>query len=516
MTTPSALVVEDEADLRELIELSLSGMDLDVVGVGSLAEAHEQLAARSFALCLTDLRLPDGTSLPLVEKIGRDHPHTPVAVLTAYGNVETAVQALKAGAFDFVSKPVDIRQLRGLVETALRLAAGKPPADAAAKLIGDSPAMKQARATIAKLARSQAPVYISGESGSGKELAARLIHELSPRASGAFVPVNCGAIPAELLESEFFGHKKGSFTGASADKIGLFQAANSGTLLLDEVAELPMPMQVKLLRAIQEKAIRPIGANAEQPVDVRLISATHKNLHALVERGAFRQDLYYRINVIELPMPPLRERREDISKLAEHILAKLDPDGRARLSDGAIDALQGYAFPGNIRELENILERALALCEGDIIAADDLHLPGGTPGGGAAGYGGPTGHGYPPAGYGNGMAGGEYDNVSPPGGHAVGGRREYDPALGPGYGSGSGPYAPGSGNGGPAVTAGRRVGDPGGGVAEAPLEDYIEQLERDRILKALEANRYNKTKTAEALGITFRALRYRLKKLGIE
>ena len=363
MTTPAALVVEDEADLRELIELSLSGMDLDVVGVGSLAEAHEQLAERPFALCLTDLRLPDGTSLSLVEKIGREHPHTPVAVLTAYGNVETAVQALKAGAFDFVSKPVDIRQLRGLVETALRLAAGKPPADAAAKLIGDSPAMKQARATIAKLARSQAPVYISGESGSGKELAARLIHELSPRASGAFVPVNCGAIPAELLESEFFGHKKGSFTGASADKIGLFQAANGGTLLLDEVAELPTPMQVKLLRAIQEKAIRPIGSNAEQPVDVRLISATHKNLHALVERGAFRQDLYYRINVIELPMPPLRERREDIPKLAEHILAKLDPGGRAHLSDGAIEALLGYGFPGNIRELENMIERGVILAQ---------------------------------------------------------------------------------------------------------------------------------------------------------
>jgi two-component system response regulator PilR (NtrC family) len=499
MARPAALVVEDESDLRELIELSLAGMDLEVVGVGSLGEAQAKLAAQTFALCLTDLRLPDGMSLSLVERIGRDYPHTPVAVLTAYGNVETAVLALKAGAFDFVAKPVDVRQLRGLVETALRLAAGKPAVDAAARMIGDSPAMMQARATIAKLARSQAPVYISGESGSGKELAARLIHELSPRAAGAFVPVNCGAIPAELLESEFFGHKKGSFTGAGADKIGLFQAANGGTLLLDEVAELPMPMQVKLLRAIQEKAIRPIGANAEQPVDVRLISATHKKLHALVERGAFRQDLYYRINVIELPMPPLRERREDIAVLARHILAKLDPAGRVRLSPEADAALLRYAFPGNIRELENILERALALCDGDVISADDLHLPGGTPGMGA------------------GMATGESamsnGGVVERGGAAFGG---FDPALGAGYGSGGGAYAPGSpplAGGAGAVAA---TGIPSTGTKDAPLEDYIEQLERDRILKALEANRYNKTKTADALGITFRALRYRLKKLGIE
>jgi two-component system response regulator PilR (NtrC family) len=616
MSRSSALVVEDESDLRELIELSLAGMDLDVVGVGTLAEAHEQLAAQSFALCLTDLRLPDGMSLPLVEKIGREHPHTPVAVLTAYGNVETAVQALKAGAFDFVAKPVDIAQLRRLVETALRLAAGKPPTDAAARLIGDSPAVKQARATIAKLARSQAPVYISGESGSGKELAARLIHELSPRGHGPFVPVNCGAIPAELLESEFFGHKKGSFTGAGADKIGLFQAAHGGTLLLDEVAELPMPMQVKLLRAIQEKAIRPIGANAEQAVDVRIISATHKSLHALVERGAFRQDLYYRINVIELPMPPLRERREDIPMLAEHILAKLDPAGRARLADDAVAALSAYAFPGNIRELENILERALALCDGDVIAADDLHLPGGTPGAGgvgAPGFGagpgaGGVGHGAGAGGIGFGAGAGGLGVSGVPGGPGAGGAgapggyggpgighggpgighgfggagygagagapgaggRGHDPALGPGWGSGSGAYAPGVGGGaggggayapgtgvagadggfdgsghaghGPgsggaghgagggglgAAAAGNgfghggHAGYPGGGPDgigghNAPLEDYIEQLERDRILKALEANRYNKTKTAEALGITFRALRYRLKKLGIE
>lgn len=502
MTTPAALVVEDEVDLRELIELSLAGMDLDVVGVGSLAEAQEQLGKRSFALCLTDLRLPDGMSLPLVERIARDHPHTPVAVLTAYGNVETAVSALKAGAFDFVSKPVDISQLRRLVETALRMAANGPRApDAIQRMIGSSPAMQQARATIAKLARSQAPVYISGESGSGKELAARLIHDMSPRAGGAFVPVNCGAIPAELLESEFFGHKRGSFTGANADKIGLFQAAHGGTLMLDEVADLPLPMQVKLLRAIQEKAIRPIGAQAEQPVDVRLISATHKSLHHLVERGAFRQDLYYRINVIELPMPPLRERREDIPKLAAHILAKLDPNGRVRLTEDAGKALLDYAFPGNIRELENILERAMALCDGSAIGVDDLQLPSirATPAFDERA----AERALPPA----------------PGGYG------HDPALGAGYGSGGGAYAPGM-----PMPAGVATPPPGtltvlppataadvpAGTRDAPLEDYIEQLERDRILKALEANRYNKTKTAQALGITFRALRYRLKKLGIE
>ncbi|MBX3725695.1 MAG: sigma-54-dependent Fis family transcriptional regulator [Xanthomonadales bacterium] len=498
--TPAALVVEDEADLRELIELSLAGMDLDVVGVGTLAEANEQLARRSFSLCLTDLRLPDGMSLPLVEKIGREHPHTPVAVLTAYGNVETAVQALKVGAFDFVAKPVDIQQLRRLVETALRLGAQRPVADATARLIGESPAVQQARATIAKLARSQAPVYISGESGSGKELAARLIHELSPRGHGPFVPVNCGAIPAELLESEFFGHKKGSFTGAAADKPGLFQAAHGGTLLLDEVAELPMPMQVKLLRAIQEKAIRPIGANVEQPVDVRLISATHKSLHQLVERGAFRQDLYYRINVIELPMPPLRERREDIPILARHILGKLDPGGRVELSAEAMDALRGYGFPGNIRELENVLERAMALCDGDRIGVDDLHLPQASPVPGAQAA-------QP------GMAAGTVVMTGAAAMPSPGAAN-----LGPGWGSGGGAFAPGV-----PVPAQVPVAAPPAGAAgaaepgrDAPLEDYIEQLERDRIMKALEANRYNKTKTAQALGITFRALRYRLKKLGIE
>ena len=494
MTTPAALVVEDEVDLRELIELSLAGMDLDVVGVGTLGEAQEQLGKRSFALCLTDLRLPDGMSLPLVERIARDHPHTPVAVLTAYGNVETAVSALKAGAFDFVSKPVDIAQLRRLVETALRMAANGPRApDATTRMIGSSPAMQQARATIAKLARSQAPVYISGESGSGKELAARLIHDMSPRASGPFVPVNCGAIPAELLESEFFGHKRGSFTGANADKIGLFQAAHGGTLMLDEVADLPLPMQVKLLRAIQEKAIRPIGAQAEQPVDVRLISATHKNLHELVDRGHFRQDLYYRINVIELPMPPLRERREDIPKLAAHILAKLDHEGRVRLTEDAGTALLDYPFPGNIRELENILERAMALCDGNAIGVDDLQLP----------VLRPTPAFVEPA--------AERVVMMPP----VPGGYAHDPALGAGYGSGGGAFAPGMPVPGAAGVAAEAAAEP---VAsrDAPLEDYIEQLERDRILKALEANRYNKTKTAQALGITFRALRYRLKKLGIE
>ncbi len=316
---------------------------------------------------------------------------------------------------------------------------------------------------------------------------------MSPRASGPFVPVNCGAIPAELLESEFFGHKRGSFTGANADKLGLFQAAHGGTLMLDEVADLPLPMQVKLLRAIQEKAIRPIGAQAEQPVDVRLISATHKNLHELVERGAFRQDLYYRINVIELPMPPLRERREDIPKLAAHILAKLDQQGRVRLTEEAGKALLEYPFPGNIRELENILERAMALCDGTAIGVDDLQLPVMRP---AASF--------------EERAADRAAMMSPMhGGYA------HDPALGAGYGSGGGAYSPGMPMPGAPAAVAPAAAEPAP-ARDAPLEDYIEQLERDRILKALEANRYNKTKTAQALGITFRALRYRLKKLGIE
>jgi two-component system, NtrC family, response regulator PilR len=468
MTAQTVLVIDDERDIRELLTITLGRMDLQVDAVGTMAEARRALDERSYDLCFTDMRLPDGNGQELVELISREHPDMPVAMITAYGNVDAAVTALKAGAFDFVSKPVDIQMLRRLVRTALKLAeerrSGAEPAAAthsAGRLVGDSPAMQQVRATITKLARNQAPVYIAGESGVGKELVARLIHEQGPRASGPFVPVNCGAIPSELMESEFFGHRKGSFTGAGADKEGLFQAANGGTLFLDEVAELPLHMQVKLLRAIQEKAVRPIGAREEVPVDVRILSATHKNLGQLVEQGQFRQDLFYRINVIELHVPPLRERRGDVPQLAAFILAQLaakSGDSAGRLQPQALQALEEYDFPGNVRELENVLERAMAMCDGDSIGAADLMLP------------------QRPL-----RQGGESRNDA------------------------SHPSAASAQAAAPVA--------PGPGIA---LDDYISNLERTAIVKALEEARYNKTAAAKKLGITFRALRYKLKKLGID
>ncbi|ULU27025.1 Anaerobic nitric oxide reductase transcription regulator NorR [Dyella terrae] len=371
MSQQTVLVIDDERDIRELLTITLGRMDLLVDAVGTVTEARRALAEKHYDLCFTDMRLPDGTGHEVVEVISAEHPDTPVAMITAYGNVDAAVSALKAGAFDFVSKPVDIQMLRRLVRTALRLAEEKRSGQAAAKpdgnerLIGDSPAMQQVRSTIGKLARNQAPVYIAGESGVGKELVARLIHEQGPRATGPFVPVNCGAIPSELMESEFFGHRKGSFTGAVGDKEGLFQAAHGGTLFLDEVAELPLHMQVKLLRAIQEKAVRPIGAREEVPVDVRILSATHKNLAALVEQGQFRQDLFYRINVIELRVPPLRERRGDVPQLANFVLRQLaTKSGGApgQLLPAAQQALESYDFPGNVRELRE----HPGACDGDV------------------------------------------------------------------------------------------------------------------------------------------------------
>ncbi len=462
MNPQTVLVIDDERDIRELLTITLGRMDLQVDAVGTVAEARRALAERSYDLCFTDMRLPDGTGHEIIELIAAEHPDMPVAMITAYGNVDAAVNALKAGAFDFVSKPVDIQMLRGLVRTALRLAEERRSGAAAAKtgdssrLIGDSNAMQQVRATIAKLARNQAPVYIAGESGVGKELVARLIHEQGPRASGPFVPVNCGAIPSELMESEFFGHRKGSFTGASTDKEGLFQAAQGGTLFLDEVAELPLHMQVKLLRAIQEKAVRPIGGRDEIPVDARILSATHKNLGQLVEQGQFRQDLFYRINVIELRVPPLRERRGDVSQLSAFILKALagkSGESIGQLSPSARGALEAYDFPGNVRELENILERAMAMCDGSTIEAADLMLP------------------------------------------QRSARPSHEPA------------APGQP---PAPAAAASTGADGG------LDDYISNLERTAIVKALEESRYNKTAAARKLGITFRALRYKLKKLGID
>ncbi len=461
----SALIVDDERDIRELLVLTLGRMGLRCDTASSLADARALLRHNQYALCLTDMRLADGTGIDLVKDISQLYPDTPVAMITAFGNQEAAVDALKAGAFDFVSKPVDLSVLRGLVQNALDLSerpravpdnGNLPPPDGpGARLLGRSPAMDELRATLSKVARSQAPVYIAGESGVGKELVARTIHAEGARAPGPFVPVNCGAIPAELMESEFFGHKKGSFTGAHADKPGLFQAAQGGTLFLDEVAELPLSMQVKLLRAIQEKSIRPVGANTELSVDVRILSATHKKLGLLVDEGRFRHDLYYRINVIELRVPPLRERRDDLPLLANAILARLATSQQRpvpTLHADASEALSHYNFPGNVRELENILERAFALADDDGIRAADLRLP--------------------------------ENRASAP---AQAAAAQLDPSM----------------------------IDPRESASSA-LPSFIEEIERKAIEQALTDNRYNKTRAAAQLGITFRALRYKLKKLGID
>src|SRR6266850_501992 len=374
----TVLVIDDEADIRELLELSLVRMGLAVECAGTVAAAKQLLQSKRYDLCLTDMRLPDGDGLDLVRFIGVECADLPVAVITAFGSTENAVAALKSGAFDYLTKPLSLDQLRTLVKSALSLPQ-KPAAarSGEAQLLGSSPGIEQVRSMIEKLARSQAPVYITGESGSGKELAARLIHSKGSRREKAFVPVNCGAIPENLMESEFFGYKKGAFTGANEDREGFFQAANGGTLFLDEVADLPLPMQVKLLRAIQEKRVRKVGAPQEDPVDVRIICATHQKLAQLVAAGRFRQDLFYRINVIELAMPPLRDCRDDIALIASAILERLGTqsgNAPARLTADAVEELRGYDFPGNIRELENILERALALSGSREIDVEDLRL----------------------------------------------------------------------------------------------------------------------------------------------
>lgn len=452
------LIVDDEPDIRELLELTLMRMGLDTLSVPDLKNAIRQVDKEAFDLCLTDMRLPDGTGLELVTYLQHKRPDTPVAVITAYGSMELAIESLKAGAFDFVSKPVEIDRLRTLVNQALnmtRLAADAPENSKAPVMIGDSPAMQQLQGKIRKVARSQAPVFIQGESGTGKELVARQIHALGPRSQAPFVPVNCGAIPSELMESEFFGHRKGSFTGASEDKAGFFQAANGGTLFLDEVADLPLAMQVKLLRSIQEKKVRPIGSQQEVSVDVRILSATHKNLETLVASGDFRQDLFYRINVIDLEVPALRERSSDIPQLCERILIRIAESydlPPARLDRGAEQALVDYNFPGNVRELENILERAYTLCENDRIGIRDLQLN---------------------------------EQHSNNGGISIQGTP--------------------SSNGGSLVRP-----------ADMNLEDYLLEVEREVVEQALEETRWNRTAAAKKLGITFRALRYRLKKLGID
>jgi len=379
MTKPLALIVDDEPDILELLEITLNRMNIETCAAETIADAKALLQQHSFDLCLTDMKLPDGNGLELVDHIQSLRHPIPVAVITAHGNMDTAILAMKKGAFDFVSKPLELPAFRQLVTSALKLSDPAAPKERRTRhsLLGESAVMREIRSKIDKLARSQAPVYISGESGSGKELVARLIHQQSARSDKAFVAINCGAIPLELMESEFFGHKKGSFTGAVSDSKGLFQAAEGGTLFLDEVADLPQSLQVKLLRAIQEKKVRPVGEQMEIPVDVRLLSATHKNLANLVKDGSFRQDLYYRINVIDLHIPPLRQRNDDISELAEHILIKLTENNTKppHLTPSAMAALQQYSFPGNVRELENILERALALYDGNTIDVDDLNLP---------------------------------------------------------------------------------------------------------------------------------------------
>ena len=447
-----ALIIDDEPDILELLKLTLGRMDIDSHLATDVSTAKAQLARHHYDFCLTDMRLPDGSGIDLVEHIQKNHPDLPVAVITAHGNMEAAVTALKKGAFDFVSKPVDLGILRNLATTALKIPdTQKQTHDRRSRhqLLGDSDAMQGIRGKITKLACSQAPVYISGESGTGKELVARLIHTKGPRAEKPFVPVNCGAIPEQLMESEFFGHKKGSFTGATHDKIGLFQAASGGTLFLDEVADLPLHMQVKLLRAIQEKAIRPLGSQTEQSVDIRILSATHKDLAKMVRDGEFRQDLFYRINVIELQVPSVRERRQDIPQLVEHFLNKITLDmglEKPALSNEAQQLLQHYAFPGNVRELENILERAITLCENQIIQPDDLNLP------------------------------------------------------------------PLSQN--PKNTATLKSENENKESVE--LENYLDATERSAIIKALEKTRYNKTAAAKLLGLSFRQLRYRLKKFNID
>jgi len=438
------LVVDDEADIRELLDLTLAQMGLEADCAATVADARTLLKAKRYRLCLTDMRLPDGDGLDLVRYISETCADLPVAVITAHGSMENAVSALKAGAFDYLAKPVALDELRALIKSALDLPKtnSSAPSTPNMALRGESQAIREVRAMIERVARSQAPVHISGESGSGKELAARLIHQLSARQNAPFVPVNCGAIPENLMESEFFGYRKGAFTGAENDRDGFFQAANGGTLFLDEVADLPLSMQVKLLRTIQEKRVRKVGSPGEDPVDVRIISATHQRLKGLVESGKFRQDLFYRLNVIEVRMPALRDCREDIGLLASGILDKMvQASGIASpvLTPAAHRALTEYPFPGNVRELENILERAIALLQGDKIDIADLHL---------------------------------IPLIE-------------DAAV---------------------ETA---VG------AALPLQDYLDNVEKQAILDALQQTRFNRTAAARVLGVTFRSLRYRMERLGL-
>lgn len=469
MTTSNekrVLVVDDEADIRELVVLTLMRMGIEADSADTCAHAMSRLAERSYDLCLTDMRLPDGDGLMVLSHIAEKYGNTPVAVITAFGSTENAVAALKAGAFDYLAKPIQLKQLREVVTSALNLprpayrqqkktivpdrvgvaaATSNFPAPFYTRLLGDSAPISRAREMITKLARSQAPVYITGESGTGKEVAARLMHEDSARREAQFVAVNCGAIPENLMESEFFGYRRGAFTGAEADRDGFLQAADGGTLFLDEVGDLPLPMQVKLLRVIQEKKVRRVGDTVEKAIDFRIISATHKNLGEKVQAGEFRQDLFYRLNVIELKMPSLREIPEDIPLMVAAMMARLSQQSGValpKLAEDALQALADYDYPGNVRELENILERAMALCDGNTIRKHDLYLT-----------------------------------------------ENRDEASAE------------------SITLGER---------NLLLHEYLDKIEREQIMKALEQTRYNKTQAAKLLGITFRSLRYRLDRLGIE
>ncbi|MFL0795969.1 MAG: sigma-54 dependent transcriptional regulator [Cellvibrionaceae bacterium] len=449
--TPHALIIDDEPDICELLSISLSQLGISSQSVHTVTDAKTAIKDNDFQVCLTDMRLPDGDGMEVVNFLQKHNPDLPVAVITAHGNMDLAIEAMQAGAFDFVSKPVELERLNKLVTTAIKLSKAESKDTSEVVLLGDSDVMEKLRKQTKKLARSQAPVFINGESGVGKELVSRAIHYHGPRASGPFIPVNCGAIPKELMESEFFGHAKGSFTGAHQDKQGLFQAADGGTLFLDEVADLPLDMQVKLLRAIQEKAIRPVGGQQEIQVDIRILSATHKNLEQEIQQNRFRSDLFYRINVIQLNVPPLRDRISDITLLSERFLLQFAKESGLpcpSLSKDAQNDLKAYSFPGNVRELENILERAFTMCEDDEIEAEDLNLP-----------------------------------------KSI---RSTDSSL---------------------FSSTQTNLD----INEiTSIDDYLEVIERDIIHKALEKNRWNKTKTAEKLGISFRQMRYRLKKLGLE
>lgn len=510
-----ALIIDDERDICELIEMSLMGQDITCTSAYSVKAAIKALKEEQFNFVISDIKLPDGDGLDLLAHIQKHYPGLPVCMITAHGNMDTAIRALKLGAFDFVNKPFDLKQLRSICKAALKENPGpdggagntKPTATAGGgrstnkvELIGDADIMQRVRDMIARVARSQAPVFIHGESGTGKEVAARSIHHQSNRGEGAFIAVNCGAIPENLVESEFFGYKKGAFTGANQDQDGLFVAANGGTLFLDEVADLPLSMQVKLLRAIQERAVRPIGGDREEAVDVRIISATHHDLAKRVSEGKFREDLYYRLNVIELTMPPLRERDGDIAILSRHLLAKLARDSgypQAQLTPKALRKLENYDFPGNVRELENILERALTFVEGNMIEAEDIHVnenrlpahnePAAAPQPVHAYQPPPQPYPYPP----------QQPAYAPPP-HYPQHSRDEDSAP---YPQEAATYPP-----------------PPRSAAQLPddLEDYMQTMEKNLLLKALEDCNYNKTKAAEKLGISFRAMRYKLKKLGID